>query len=77
MAVVVAGMSLLQLAQLIAAVAGGADALVKLHADLSAAGIRPQDMLKPEHLEAVRKALEPIRPAASGVYVDPEAWRGT
>lgn len=66
MSAVLAGMSLLQLAQLADAAAGAGVALVKLHQEFSEKepGDRP---LTEEEAQKVNKAIQSIHPAFAGV----------
>jgi hypothetical protein len=70
-AVILAGMTLLQLAQLASAVAATGVSLVTLHNDLKAAGAKPDDELAPEHVAKIAEAMKPVAAASGGRWVDP------
>lgn len=72
MAAVIGGLSLLQLAELIAALNGGALSLLKIHDELVKSGAKPSDLLPAEHqatvnayVDAVVGAASPLSPAQS------------
>ena len=57
MAAVLAGLTVLQLAQLVEALAGAAASGIKIHQTLEAKGFKPTDKIPPEHAAQVHALI--------------------
>jgi hypothetical protein len=64
MAAVLAGMTVLQLAQLAGALLGGADSLVRLHEDLKASGVQDHELVPGIHLPTIITTMSKVYDAA-------------